>query len=143
MATHVKDSPGKVALDFANAYFQLDRSMSDLICMEYRKVGDNDAVDEYIQSLAEKARERGFGRSFMKNKLFHMKTKIDYHSNAEADVRITGERSRYAARLDAFSSPISRLAYSRQVSIKSDPDCTGTPVYSVKLRQYSGNVRPP
>jgi len=88
----VKDSPGKVALEFTNAYFQLDESMSDLLCMEYRKVGDTDAVDEYIHSIAEKARERGFGRSFMQSKLYHMETETNYRSNTEADVRITGKR---------------------------------------------------
>lgn len=88
----VKDSPGKVAVEFAKTYFQLDKSMSDLICMEYRRVGDTDAVDEYIHSIAEKARERGFGHSFMRNKLYHIETETDYHNDTEATVRITGKR---------------------------------------------------
>ena len=87
-----KDTPGQAALEFARAYYQRDASLADRLCEEHSNADGSDAVDAYIHSVGERARERGFGRSFMQNRLTRMKTRTEYLSDTEARVRITGER---------------------------------------------------
>jgi hypothetical protein len=89
-ADHI-DSPSKAVVQFSKAYFKLDKSMSKRICKKRVASEDGDAVDQYIYLAAKEAKERGFGISFMKNKLYDIETETISKKDNEAQVRITGK----------------------------------------------------
>ena len=88
----IRDTPNKAVSEFSKAYFQIDQSMAERICAERLAPEGVDIVDKYIHNAAEEARERGFSISFMKNKLYDIKTEIISKNNNEAQIRITGKR---------------------------------------------------
>jgi hypothetical protein len=89
-ADHI-DSPSKAVVQFSKAYFKLDKSMSKRICKKRVASEDGDVVDQYIYLAAKEAKERGFGISFMKKKLYDVETEKISKKDNEAQVRITGK----------------------------------------------------
>lgn len=85
------DSPSKAVVQFSKAYFNLDKSMANKICKKRLATEDVDVIAQYIYLRAKEAKERGFGISFMKNKLYHIKTETISKKDNEAQVRITGK----------------------------------------------------
>jgi hypothetical protein len=85
------DSPRKAVVQFSKAYFKLDKSMAERICNQQLASEDVDVIDQYIFLKAKEAKERGFDISFMKNKLYDIKTETISKKNNEAKVRITGK----------------------------------------------------
>jgi hypothetical protein len=89
------DSPAEAAIDFTKAYFMLDGdSMSELLCREIVEDEEPDIVGAYLNSVAVRARSMGFDRSYMRNQLWHVSTKIQMSDENKATVEITGERLR-------------------------------------------------
>lgn len=89
------DAPAEAAVDFAKAYFMLDRSMSDWLCSELGADEKANIVDDYLHHVAEQARAMGFSPSYMRNQLSHIKTETLMSDGRTAEVRITGNRSRF------------------------------------------------
>jgi len=85
------DSPSKAVVQFSKAYFSLDKSMANRICKKRIATEDVDVIAQYIYLRAKEAKERGFGISFMKNKLYHIKTETISKKDNEAQIRITGK----------------------------------------------------
>ncbi|MBC8456588.1 MAG: hypothetical protein H8D67_01160 [Deltaproteobacteria bacterium] len=85
------DTPSKAVVQFSKAYFNLDKSMANRICKKRLASEDVDVIDQYIYLRAQEAKERGFGISFMKNKLNHIKTETISKNDNEAQIRITGK----------------------------------------------------
>ena len=89
------DSPVVAAVDFTKAYFMLDGdSMTELLCREIVEDEEVDLVDEYLNSVAVRARLMGFSRNYMRNQLSHVSTETEMTDDNKARVTITGERLR-------------------------------------------------
>ena len=89
------DSPVEAAVDFTKAYFMLDGdSMTELLCREIVEDEEVDLVDDYLNSVADKARSMGFSPSYMRNQLSHISTEVQITDENQAKVKITGERLR-------------------------------------------------
>ncbi len=90
-----EDSPVEAAVDFTRAYFMLDGdSMSELLCREIVENEDVDLVDDYLNSVAVRARLMGFSKNYMRNQLSHVSTETEITDGNKARVTITGERLR-------------------------------------------------
>jgi hypothetical protein len=88
-------NPAEAAVEFTKAYFMLDGdSMSELLCREIVEDEEPDIVGAYLNSVAVRARSMGFDRSYMRNQLWHVSTKIQMSDENKATVEITGERLR-------------------------------------------------
>jgi hypothetical protein len=87
-----KNTPNRVAVEFAKAYFKLDPSMSELICEDQKIVDDVDVVDQYINLAAKEAKNQGFNINFLKSKLYHIETHTRFIGDNEAQVELTGKR---------------------------------------------------
>jgi hypothetical protein len=87
-----KDSPEKAAVEFAKAYYGLDGAMSDMLCDELKTADDVNIVDEYLDSMADKAKSRGFGVDCFRYGLVKTRTQTISKNEAEAAVRITGKK---------------------------------------------------
>ena len=87
-----KNTPNRVAVEFAKAYFKLDPSMSELICEDQKIVDDVDVVDQYINLAAKEAKNQGFNINFLKSKLYHIETHTRFIGDNEARVELTGKR---------------------------------------------------
>ncbi|MDY6792471.1 MAG: hypothetical protein SWH54_14510 [Thermodesulfobacteriota bacterium] len=85
-------TPGKTAVEFTKAYFSLDASMSEYICNELME--EENIVEKYINQVAQEAQLLGFKLSYMRSRLYHVKTEIVSQDESEAKIRITCERKR-------------------------------------------------
>ena len=89
------DSPVETAVDFTKAYFMLDGdSMTELLCREIVENEEVDIVDEYLNSVAVRARLMGFSKNYMRNQLSHVTTETEITDGNKAKVTISGERLR-------------------------------------------------
>lgn len=87
-----RDTPTKAVLEFSKAYFQLDPSMSERLCEERKTVDDVDVATEYIRTVAKEASQRGFGLSYIKNKLYNIGIFVISQDNDQAEIRLVGDR---------------------------------------------------
>ncbi len=87
-----KNTPNRVAAEFAKAYFKLDPSMSEFICEEQKFIDDVDVADRYIDLAEKEAKAQGFSINFLKNKLYHIETHTRFIGDNEASVELTGKR---------------------------------------------------
>ncbi len=80
--------PHDTAVAFTKAYLKLDSTMADYLCEDSRNVGEIDMVAQYIYDMSQEAKDRGFGKSYVKNQLYHVLTHTTYSSDSEATVSI-------------------------------------------------------
>jgi hypothetical protein len=84
-----KDTPARAVKEFAQAYFRVDASMSERLC-EYRKyVNGADTVDQYIYEKTKDAADRGFGLSYVAEKLYDPRTTTVRKDEGSVQVRLT------------------------------------------------------
>lgn len=89
------ESPAKSAIEFAKAYFQLDKDMAQYLCNELTEEAQEDVVDAYLFRFAEKARAMGYKTCYMKTALSHIESETEMEDENTAVVRIKAERRRY------------------------------------------------
>jgi hypothetical protein len=89
-----KDTPARTAIGFATAYFNLNPSMADYLCSEFMEQEDTNLVQDYINQVADEARQSGFELNYMRMRLFAVHTAILSESESEAEVRITATARR-------------------------------------------------
>lgn len=89
-----KDTPARTAVGFATAYFNLSPSMADYLCNEFVAQEDANLVQNYINQVADEARQSGFELNYMRMRLFSVHTEIVSASESEAEVRITAKARR-------------------------------------------------
>ena len=89
-----KDTPARTAVGFATAYFNLNPSMADYLCNELVEQEDANLVQNYINQVADQARQSGFEMNYMRMRLFSVHTEIVSQSESEAEVRITAKARR-------------------------------------------------
>ena len=79
------DSPATAAVDFAKAYFMLDgASMSERLCSEIVEDEELNIVNTYLNSVADRARELGFSKNYMRNQLSHISTELQMTDESNA-----------------------------------------------------------
>ncbi len=88
----IKDTPNKAVVEFTEAYFKMDKSMTDRICNKLKSNEDVNVVDQYIHSVAKEARDRGFDLNYLKSKIYHIETTTISKDVTNAKIRITCER---------------------------------------------------
>lgn len=86
------NKPYKTAVAFTEAYLKIDPSMANYLCEESKTVDDIDTVAQYVYDMTKQARDRGFDKSYLKSKLYHVMTHTTYLGDSEATVSISAER---------------------------------------------------
>lgn len=89
-----KDLPHDTAIEFARAYFMLDKGMAAYLCSEIVAESDNNAVEEYLWRIAEKAKAEGFQPNYMKMVLSDIDTKTTMVDDDTAEVHLSCLRRR-------------------------------------------------
>lgn len=89
-----KDTPSKAAVGFATEYYNLSPSMTDYLCSELAEQRDAGMVQDYINQVADQARQSGFELSYMRKRLFSVHTEILSQTESAAEVRITAKAKR-------------------------------------------------
>ncbi len=87
-----QERPYNVAIRFAKSYFKLDSGMEALICENRRIADDRSVVKTYVDTAADRAKQRGFDISYLKSQLYHVETNTTFNSAAEAEVHLTAKR---------------------------------------------------
>ena len=87
-----RDTPNTAVIEFSKAYYHLDPLMSERLCDEMKVVDDVDMVDQYIFQVTEEGKNRGFGKNYMRSKLYHIDTYTQSKSDTRAQIRLTGKR---------------------------------------------------
>ena len=88
------ESPGKAAVEFSKAYFKLNKGMGKLLCSDIAEDGESEAVDDYLNRVADQAKSEGFDVSWMKMALLHIETETQMVDDNVAEVRINCNRRR-------------------------------------------------
>lgn len=86
------NKPYKTAVAFTEAYLKIDPSMANYLCEDSKTVDDIDTVAQYVYDMTKQARDRGFDKSYLKSKLYHVMTHTTYLGDSEATVSISAER---------------------------------------------------
>ena len=86
------NKPYKTAVAFTEAYLKIDPSMANYLCEDSRTVDDIDTVAQYVYHMTKQAGDRGFEKSYLKSKLYHVMTHTTYLGDSEATVSISAER---------------------------------------------------
>lgn len=89
-----RDTPVKAAVGFAKAYFNVDPAMANYLCNEFIEQEDQNLVQDYIDQVADEARQSGFEPNYMRMRLFAVHTEVLSESESEAEVRITATARR-------------------------------------------------
>ena len=87
-----KDTPGKAAVQFTEAYYRLDPAMEEYLCAKTLAAEEGNLVENYIQRIRKEAENRGFGLDNMKYVLYHIETHTHPIDDVTAEVRITADR---------------------------------------------------
>ena len=89
-----RDNPEKAAVEFAEAYFWLDPSMADRLCKDLTQDAEDNAVQNYLQRVDQRARSLGYEFDYMKQGLYHIDVKASMKDADTAVVTLKGERRR-------------------------------------------------
>lgn len=90
-----KETPNKVAVEFAEAYFRFDPAMKSMLCS--RLVEDQDHVAIYIQESSRRARDLGYNLSYLKTGLKDIMTNTLARDENSATIELKA-KSKYALR---------------------------------------------
>ncbi len=89
-----RDTPEKAAVEFAESYFWLEKSMADRLCKALVADSENNTVDHYLQRVNHKARSLGYDFDYMKQGLYHIETHTVVKDANSAEVKLKGVRRR-------------------------------------------------
>jgi hypothetical protein len=90
-----KETPNKVAVEFAEAYFRFDPAMKSMLCSKLIK--DQDHVAIYIQESSRRARDLGYNLSYLKTGLKDIMTNTLARDENSATIELKA-KSKYALR---------------------------------------------
>jgi hypothetical protein len=90
IAGDCRKTPNDAVISFSEAYFMLNPDMADWLCEERKRAGDIDVVAYYLDTVAKAAKQRGYGRDYMKKRLSHIRTTVLREDDTSAEVRLTG-----------------------------------------------------
>jgi hypothetical protein len=89
-----RDNPEKAAVEFAESYFWLEKSMADRLCKALIADPESSVVDTYLQRVDQEARSLGYDFNYMKQGLYHIETKTVLKDATTAEVKLKGVRRR-------------------------------------------------
>jgi hypothetical protein len=110
-----KETPDKAAVEFAEAYFMLDKSMAKYLCDELTGDEENNVVGDYINRVDDEARASGFDPSYMRSRLIDVSTNSRMVNADTAEVHITAESERAINPIYALVGRVFRLIEARPV----------------------------
>ncbi|MCF8067285.1 MAG: hypothetical protein K9L30_01745 [Desulfobacterales bacterium] len=90
----MKETPGRVAVGFTKAYFQLDESMGDYLCKDQRSKDGVDVVKKHIDKMNEEARQTGYAPNYMKMGLYNIESDTLIRTSDFAKVHIKADKRR-------------------------------------------------
>jgi hypothetical protein len=93
----IKDTPNKAAVEFAEAYFQFDPAMKNMLCTKLVDNQEKDYVAIYIHESSMRARDLGYNLSYLKTSLKDIKTSTLSRDENSATIELKA-KSRYALR---------------------------------------------
>ncbi|MCD4721542.1 MAG: hypothetical protein K8S13_17020 [Desulfobacula sp.] len=94
-STAFAESPEKVAVKFAKAYYMLDASMEEYLCEACKTNEDEEKiVGLYLEKAGIKARNRGYAKSFLQMSIGDIDTEILNMNDSSAKVKITAVKTR-------------------------------------------------
>ena len=89
------NTPKAVALEFAEAYYMLDKSFENFLCKECKLDEDENKIsDIFFNKIQKKSENMGYKPGFLKSTLSNMKAEILVSDESSAKVNIIGKRSR-------------------------------------------------
>jgi hypothetical protein len=93
---YTKETPNKVAVEFAEAYFKFDPAMKDMLCNSLANQ-EQDYVTIYIQESFNRAKDLGYNLSYLKTGLKDIETNTLARDENSATIELKAN-SRYALR---------------------------------------------
>jgi len=81
-------TPGKVAKNFAKAYYYLDADMQKYLCKVLAK--ESDTVSDYLYQKQLEASQRGLATNYLRHKLVHAHLEIVESSADTTKIHLTG-----------------------------------------------------
>lgn len=92
-----KESPNKVAVEFAEAYFKFDPAMKHMLCSKLSDSQEKDYVANYIHESSMRAKDLGYNLSYLKTGLKDIKTNTLASDENSATIELKA-KSKYALR---------------------------------------------
>lgn len=92
-----KESPNKVAVEFAEAYFKFDPAMKHMLCSKLSDGQEQDYVAIYIHESSMRAKDLGYNLSYLKTGLKDIKTNTLTSDENSATIELKA-KSKYALR---------------------------------------------
>jgi hypothetical protein len=92
-----KETPNKVAVEFAEAYFRFDPEMKSMLCSKLVEDQEQDHVAIYIQKSSRRARDLGYNLSYLKTGLKDIMTNTLARDENSATIELKA-KSKYALR---------------------------------------------
>jgi hypothetical protein len=92
-----KETPNKVAVEFAEAYFKFDPAMKYMLCSKLSDDQEQDYVAIYIHESSMRARDLGYNLSYMKTGLKDIITNTLARDETTATIELKA-KSKYALR---------------------------------------------
>jgi len=110
-----RETPHSVATCFAKAYYRLDPGMADYLCDQVKTVDDQDTVTAYLNAVAVRTQNKGFGINWGKSRLFGIHTHTVFTSENEAEVAFKAERRKEINPLYAFVAKLFHIGETHPV----------------------------
>lgn len=89
MGLDCKQTPAKVARNFADAYYYLDADMATYVCGALQE--ESDAVGNYLYQKQLEASQRGLSTNYLRHKLVHAHLEMIESGDTTAKIHLTGK----------------------------------------------------
>jgi uncharacterized protein YchJ len=96
------ETPYRVAIDFAKAYYRLDPGMADYLCEDLKSMDDQNVALAYIDAVRTETQQQGFKLDWAKSRLYSIHTHTVLTSENEAEVDFKAERRKEINPVYAF-----------------------------------------
>ena len=94
VAESEQNNPAVTVQKFARAYYNIDPSMMDYLCVELAPDEIDNPATRFLREAEEKARATGHDTSYMRSKLYHLHTKSTPTEDGGFEVHLTAERKK-------------------------------------------------
>ena len=89
IAADCRDTPVRIAEEFARNYFYLDPAMDDQLCTALS--ADGETVVDYLYEVTRDAAQRGFGKKYVRRMFTELHIHIVSQDDTSARVLVSGE----------------------------------------------------
>ena len=109
-----KQTATGTAIDFSKAYFLLDSDMEDYLCSDLFGDGDESAAADYLLSMTDEARDRGFGNGMVRQTIYHVKADTLSQDAETATIHLKGLRRTCIHPVFAYVAKLFQLGQVRE-----------------------------